>query len=108
MTGIVRNARKFIANAFGAGAQSFDMVTKGIDALSVSADAYYESTRAAAFTYKQTASEEAIHREVGRHINVMAELELDMKRDPEIFKAYEAKAKKAMKAWKAHQKSNKD
>ena len=91
MTGIISSFRSLVTTTFvtgtdvvGAVGKSVKIATSGIEALDHKTSAFYESVKAEAFTYKEAAIEEAIHRETARHTNTMAELELDMRRDPQL------------------------
>ncbi|MGH1414088.1 MAG: hypothetical protein ACRBB0_11385 [Pelagimonas sp.] len=110
MAGIFLSARNLItttidttSNVVSATGALIRTATDGVDTLDHAAQAYYSSIKAGAFERKACAEKEAILSEVRRHVNVMAELEQDMRRHPDIYKEFETLSEASMKRWEGKQ-----
>lgn len=113
MAGIFLSARNLItttidtaSNVVSATGALIRTATDGVYTLDHAAQAYYSSIKAGAFERKETSEKEAIFKEVGRHVNVMAELEQDMRRDPNIYAEYDKLSQDALARWSERKQSS--
>ena len=97
-TAIVR----LIVGLFNAGTKTIHTATGAIDALDSNAQAYYSGVKAGAFAYSLNAESEAIERETARHVQVVADLEIEMRRNKDIFAEFEKQKSATMTKWEEH------